>query len=112
TEATFALPVFRHPDDKAEIARLLKSVRQFPERAHLVGAYALGKAQRVIKLIRDGGYNEPIYIHGALQKLCAYYQEQGIDLGPLEPATVERGSKAQFAGAIVVGTPSAFADRW
>jgi putative mRNA 3-end processing factor len=112
TEATFALPVFRHPDDKAEIARLLKSVRQFPERAHLVGAYALGKAQRVIKLIRQAGHNEPIYIHGALQKLCAYYQSQGIDLGPLEPATIERGSKAQFAGAIVVGTPSAFADRW
>ena len=112
TEATFALPVFRHPDDKAEIARLLKSVRQFPERAHLVGAYALGKAQRVIKLIRQAGHNEPIYIHGALQKLCDYYQSQGIDLGPLEPATIERGSKAQFAGAIVVGTPSAFADRW
>ncbi|MGQ2931822.1 MAG: ligase-associated DNA damage response exonuclease, partial [Sphingopyxis sp.] len=86
TEATFALPVFRHPDDKAEIARLLKSVRQFPERAHLVGAYALGKAQRVIKLIRQAGHNEPIYIHGALQKLCDYYQSQGIDLGPLEPA--------------------------
>ena len=111
TEATFALPVFRHPDDKAEIARLFKSVRQFPERAHLVGAYALGKAQRVIKLIRQAGHNEPIYIHGALQKLCDYYQSQGIDLGPLEPATIERGSKAQFAGAIVVGTPSAFADR-
>src|SRR5215475_9516150 len=40
SEATFALPVFRHPDDRHEIARLLRSVAQFPERAHLVGAYA------------------------------------------------------------------------
>ena len=52
TEATFGLPVFRHPDDGAEIDRLLHSLRLFPERAHLVGAYALGKCQRVIALLR------------------------------------------------------------
>jgi putative mRNA 3-end processing factor len=112
TEATFGLPVFRHPDSSEEVARLLESVRQFPERAHLVGAYALGKAQRVIRLVRDAGYDRTIYIHGALAKLCDYYQGQGIDLGPLAPATIDTGAKDQFAGAIVVGTPSAFADRW
>src|SRR5258707_5840100 len=51
TEATFGLPVFRHPPDADEIAKLLKSVAQFPERAHLVRAYALGKAQRLIRLL-------------------------------------------------------------
>ena len=112
TEATFGLPVFRHPPAEVEVARLLQSAAQFPERSHLVGAYALGKAQRVIRLIRDAGYSDPIYIHGALEKLCAYYQSVGIDLGELRPATVEGGGKQEFAGAIVVGTPSAFADRW
>lgn len=113
TEATFALPVFRHPEAAHEIATLLKSLTQFSERAHLVGAYSLGKAQRVIKLIRNTGYDEPIYIHGGLQKLCNYYQSQGIDLGALEPATLERGEAApDFAGKIVVGPPSAMADRW
>jgi putative mRNA 3-end processing factor len=112
TEATFALPVFRHPDAAHEIAMLLKSVEQFPERAHLVGAYALGKAQRVIRLLRGAGYERPIFIHGALAKLCDYYQEQGIDLGPLEPATIEGANKSAFAGEIIVGPPSAFADRW
>jgi len=112
TEATFGLPVFRHPDPTEEITRLLDSVRQFPERAHLVGAYALGKAQRVIRLLRDAGYGETIYIHGALAKLCDYYVAQGVDLGSLAPATIDTGTKDQFAGAIVVGTPSAFADRW
>ncbi|MGN6771769.1 MAG: ligase-associated DNA damage response exonuclease, partial [Rhizobiaceae bacterium] len=95
-----------------EIATLLKSVEQFPERAHLVGAYALGKAERVIRLLRDAGYERPIFIHGALAKLCEYYQEQGIDLGPLEPATIEGSAKSAFAGEIIVGPPSAFADRW
>ncbi|RFC69243.1 MULTISPECIES: ligase-associated DNA damage response exonuclease [Mesorhizobium] len=112
TEATFGLPVFRHPPASEEIARLLRSATQFPERAHLVGAYALGKAQRVIKLIREGGYEAPIYLHGALQRLCEYYASQGIDLGDLQPATVENSRKGEFAGAIVIGTPSAFADRW
>ncbi len=112
TEATFGLPVFRHPDDRDEIGRLLKSVAQFPERSHVVGAYALGKSQRVIRLIRNAGYDQPIYIHGALEKLCDYYASQGIDLGELLPATVAQSSKGDFSGAIVVGPSSAFADRW
>lgn len=112
TEATFGLPVFHHPDPKAETKKLLASLLQFPERTHLVGAYALGKAQRVIRLIRDCGYDQPIYIHGALQKLCDYYAGQGIALGELRPATLEKSNPAAFHGAIVVGPPSAFQDRW
>jgi putative mRNA 3-end processing factor len=112
TEATFGLPVFRHPDAGEEIDRLLASLASFPERAHLVGAYALGKAQRVIRLLRERGYEKPIFIHGALEKLCAYYQGQRIDLGPLLPATLDKADGKDFAGEIVVGPPSAFADRW
>src|SRR5436305_1934091 len=81
TEATFALPVFRHGDPDAEIAKLLQSVALFPERAHLVGAYTLGKAQRLIALLRQAGYDAPIYLHGALEKITRYYQSRGIALG-------------------------------
>jgi putative mRNA 3-end processing factor len=112
TEATFALPVFRHPDDREEIGRLLHSVAQFPERTHLVGAYALGKAQRVIRLLREAGYDRPIFIHGALEKISSYYQERGVDLGDLRPATLDKGRARDFAGEIIVCTPSAFSDRW
>jgi putative mRNA 3-end processing factor len=112
TEATFALPVFRHPDPAQEIGKLLASVAAFPDRAHLVGAYALGKAQRVIMLLRQAGYDPPIYIHGALQKLCDYHLSQGVRLGDLRPATVARGKKGDFAGAIIVAPPSAFAATW
>src|SRR3954462_6415291 len=80
TEATFGLPVFRHGDASGEIAKLLHSVAGFPERAHLVGAYSLGKAQRVIALIRKAGYDKPIYLHGAMEKITHYYQSRGIDL--------------------------------
>ena len=110
SEATFGLPVFRHPDDSHEIARLLRSVAQFPERSHIVGAYALGKAQRVIRLLREAGWDQVIHVHGALERLNRLYEAHGIDLGPLEPAT--SATKRDFAGAIVIAPPSALADRW
>src|SRR5215467_14407487 len=56
TEATFGLPVFRHGNPQSEIGKLLRSVALFPERAHLLGAYSLGKAQRLIALLRAAGY--------------------------------------------------------
>lgn len=112
TEATFGLPVFVHPAPETEAARLIASLKQFPERAHIVGAYALGKAQRVISLMRAAGYDAPILIHGALAKLCRYYQGQGISLGRLEPATIEESDGKRGAGQIIVAPPSVFGDRW
>jgi putative mRNA 3-end processing factor len=110
TEATFGLPVFQHPAPSDEIARLLKSVAAYPERAHLVGAYALGKAQRVISLLREAGYDAPIYLHGALLRLCQLYVERGIDLGDIRPAL--ETATSELAGHIVVAPPSALKDRW
>jgi putative mRNA 3-end processing factor len=114
TEATFALPVFHHPPVKLEIEKLLTAREQAPDRALVVGAYALGKAQRVIRALRDAGYDRPVYIHGALANLCALYQAHGIDLGELLPATAgERGRVRQdLRGEIVIAPPGALADRW
>jgi putative mRNA 3-end processing factor len=110
TEATFGLPVFRHPDPDAEIAKLLHSLALFPERAHLVGAYTLGKAQRVIALIRKAGYREPVYLHGAMETLSRYYQSRGIDLGELR--TVRDMKKAELGGTITLCPPSALKEVW
>jgi len=110
TEATFALPVFRHGDPDGEIAKLLRSVALFPERAHLVGAYSLGKAQRVIALLRKAGYAAPIYLHGAMEKITDYYVARGIDLGELR--LVRGAGKADLAGTITICPPSALNDLW
>src|SRR3984957_2727376 len=83
TEATFALPVFRHPPADQEIARLLASVALFPERTHVVGCYALGKCQRLIALLRQAGWDRPIFLHGALVAMCEVYRERGVALGAL-----------------------------
>ena len=110
TEATFGLPVFRHGDAQVEIAKLLRSLALFPERTHLVGAYALGKAQRLIALIRSAGYDKPIYLHGAMEKITRYYESRGIDLGRLDLA--RDANKTELAGAITLCPPSALREPW
>lgn len=113
TEATFALPVFRHPPADAEIARLLQSLCLFPERTHLVGAYALGKAQRLIALLRAAGYDAPIYMHGAMEKITALYQDFGVVLGDVRPVLPGQGrGGGNLPGAIVLCPPGALQDRW
>jgi putative mRNA 3-end processing factor len=109
TEATFGLPVFRHGDPASEIAKLLHSVAVFPERAHLVGAYSLGKAQRVIALLRQAGFDKPIYLHGALESITRYYAARQ-DLGELRLA--RDAKKPELAGAIALCPPSALKDLW
>ncbi|MEM8626747.1 MAG: ligase-associated DNA damage response exonuclease [Pseudomonadota bacterium] len=110
TEATFGLPVFRHEPDAREIAKLLTSVENNPERAHLVGAYGLGKCQRVMALLRAGGYDKTIWLHGANVKLCELFDQLGIDLGHF--ATVSHKERKELAGEIVLAPPSALQDRW
>jgi putative mRNA 3-end processing factor len=110
TEATFALPVFVHPPPAHEIQRLLDSVALFSERTHVVGCYALGKCQRLIVLLRQAGWDRPIWLHGSLVPMCEVYRVLGVELGDLRPATV--AAKADLVGAIVLAPPSAIADRW
>jgi putative mRNA 3-end processing factor len=110
TEATFALPVFRHGNPDEQIAKLLHSVGVFPERAHLVGAYSLGKAQRVIALLRKAGYVAPIYLHGAMERITRYYESRGIALGELRLLRGEK--KPQLAGTVTLCPPSALNEIW
>ncbi|CAM5772184.1 DNA ligase-associated DEXH box helicase [Labrys miyagiensis] len=110
SEATFALPVFRHPDPAHEIGKLLNSLELFPERAHLVGAYSLGKAQRVIAMVRHGGHDAPIYLHGAMEKITRLYERQGINLGDLR--LVRDSKPSELVGAVVLCPPSAAQEPW
>jgi putative mRNA 3-end processing factor len=110
TEATFGLPVFRHPPAAAEIGKLLEHWRLFPESTHLVGAYSLGKAQRVIALLREAGYERPVHIHGAVERMNDLYRSFGVALG--DTPKVAATDRAALAGDIVICPPSAIADLW
>ena len=93
-----------------EMGRLLASRALFPERTHIVGAYALGKAQRLMALLRLAGYDRPIHVHGALERLTAYYKVQGIDLG--ETPKVVAAERPRLGGEIVLCPPGAIKDLW
>lgn len=110
TEATFGLPVFRHVDARGEIAKLLESLRIFPDRTHLVGCYSFGKAQRIAALVRAAGWQRPLYIHGAMEKLMELYASFGFDFG--ETSKVTASNKKDCAGEIVLCPPSSLNDPW
>jgi len=108
TEATFGLPVFRHPPDHHEIDKLLQSRALFPERVHLVGVYSLGKCQRVLALLRQQGYQEPIYLHGAQLAMTELYQSFGLEFGDIRPALGV--PRQDLAGQILLAPPGVAAD--
>jgi putative mRNA 3-end processing factor len=110
TEATFGLPVFTHPPIADEMEKLLSALAAHPDQCVLVGAYALGKAQRVIAELRAAEHRQPIYLHGAMEKMCRLYQEHGVDLGELR--LVSDHSKDDMRGNIIIAPPAALNDRW
>jgi putative mRNA 3-end processing factor len=110
TEATFGLPVFSFPDAADEVARLLASLALFPERTHIVSAYSLGKAQRLMSLIRSAGHDRPVYHHGAITRLADYYRSAGCDLGDIRP--VDLASSDRLAGEIIIAPPGAANSQW
>jgi putative mRNA 3-end processing factor len=110
TEATFGLPVFRHPETGSEIDRLLHRLHADPSRCVLVGAYALGKAQRIICELRERGHDLPIYFHGAIERLNQLYQSFGVNLGELRHTA--NVTKQEMAGHVVICPPGALNDRW
>jgi len=110
TEATFGLPVFTHPPIAGEMAKLLSALEQNPDQCVLVGAYALGKAQRVIAELRAAGHSAPIYLHGAMEAMCELYQEHGVELGELR--SVSAHTKDDMRGSIIIAPPSAMNTAW
>ena len=93
-------------DARGEIAKLLRSVALFPERAHLVGAYSLGKAQRVIALCCAAPATTSRSISTARwSRSRATTQARGIDLGELRAGRAAP-RRPSFAGTIAICPPS------
>ena len=110
TEATFGLPIFSHPFDKDEIEKLLESVIKNNQKPHLIGVYALGKCQRILSLLRDAGYDETIYLHGALMKITDYYVSQGVRIGKVK--NTSDLNLSELKNQIILCPPSALHDKW
>ena len=110
TEATFGLPIFSHPFDKDEIKKLLESIIKNNQKPHLIGVYALGKCQRILSLLRDAGYDETIYLHGALMKITDYYVSEGVRIGKVK--NTSDLNMSELKNQIILCPPSALHDKW
>jgi putative mRNA 3-end processing factor len=72
TEATFALPIYRwpHPGEVArDIAAWWEGNRE-QDRASVLFCYALGKAQRILALLRTLT-DRRVFVHGAIEPITA-----------------------------------------
>ena len=110
TEATFGMPIFNHPHPINEIKKVISSIKLNNKTNHLIGAYSLGKAQRVIHLLRSLGYEDEIYIHGSVLKISNYYENRNIKLGKLIQVNLENARKLE--GKVIIAPPSALRDKW
>ena len=111
TECTFGLPVFRWEAEAALEARLNAwwAANAADGRFSVIGAYALGKAQRVMTMV-DASIG-PILTHGAVENTNAVLRAQGVALPDTHRVTADTDLKA-LAGGLVIAPPSALAGGW
>ena len=109
TEATFGLPVFRHPDTGSEIDRLLQH-RHSDRALLLVGALCAGQGAAHHHRASPARLSRARLSARRALGGCRLYEELGVELGELRPAT--GAPKDELKGRIVIAPPSALNDRW
>lgn len=111
TESTFGLPVFRWAP-QAEVSEALNNWWRSSiadGKTPILGAYALGKAQRLLSML-DAGIG-PILTHGAIENTNAVLRAQGVVLPDTVHVTPETKA-ADHPGALVLAPPSALSGTW
>lgn len=111
TECTFGLPVFAWPSE-ADIAAEINAWWAANAAAgtySLLGAYALGKAQRLLSLLDSA--IAPILTHGAVEATNAILRGQGMALPDTIHVTPQLDPKAH-PGALILAPPGALAGNW
>jgi Cft2 family RNA processing exonuclease len=95
-----------HPNRRMEEQRLAQAVAEWVQRGHvLIPAFALGRAQEVILILRaaqrDGLIPEfPIYIDGLVRTVCAAYVSFPEALTPALRNHLLRGGKPFVGGSV------------
>lgn len=111
TECTFGLPVFKWTPQEQVIADIHAwwASNRAEGRFSVLGAYALGKAQRILAALDpDAG---PILTHGAIENTNEVLRAQGLALPETIRVTPEMTAK-DHPGALVVATPGGMGGPW
>lgn len=109
TECTFGLPVFRWPPQGQTAADIAAwwAANAALGKVSVIGAYGLGKAQRIMAMLAAHGMPGPLYTHGAVETVTAILRAQGY---ALPPTTKVAGPVP--ANALVIAPPSALGSAW
>jgi len=99
TETTFANPDTSHPDVLEEIRKLNSTQSNI-----MLGAYALGKSQRLIRLISDHCPEKRILVHHSILPFVKVYESLGINMGKYEVYD-RKVMKANLTGMIYLVPP-------
>ncbi|MFC1222956.1 exonuclease [Pedobacter sp. BG31] len=76
TESTFANPETKHPSPIAEIKKLNETHANI-----MLGAYALGKSQRIIQLLNQHCPTKNIMVHHSIMPFVKIYEDYGVKVG-------------------------------
>ena len=111
TECTFGLPIFRWRPEAEAMAGIDAwwAANRAEGQFSVLGAYALGKAQRLLAGIDASA--GPILTHGAVETINEVLRAQGVRLPPTIRVTPDLDLKAH-PGALVLATPSALGSTW
>ncbi|WP_205626823.1 ligase-associated DNA damage response exonuclease [Pseudoponticoccus marisrubri] len=110
SECTFGLPVFKWHDQRSVASEINAwwAANRAAGRFSLLGAYSLGKAQRLLSLLEPQG---PILTHGAVEATNAILRDQGYTLPDTTHVTPALNPK-EVPGALVIAPPSALGSQW
>ncbi|MBS1781221.1 MAG: ligase-associated DNA damage response exonuclease [Bacteroidetes bacterium] len=111
TESTFGLPIYNFPDPLTVHQEINNWWRQNKEEGKntIIIAYALGKAQRILKHLDTSIGN--VFTHGAVDNINKLFEQT---IGALPPArridaTID---KKEIEGSLIIAPPSALSTPW
>ena len=97
TESTFADPAKSHPEAKNEIEK----INLINDKGIIIGAYSLGKAQRLTQLISENCPLKEIFVHPKIYPFHKIYENHKILLGRWKPYSRQLFKRLKQAVLIV-----------
>ena len=111
TESTFGLPIYKwkkQEDIYTDIRNWVLTNRT-QNKASILLAYSLGKAQRVLKALEP--LQEKILVHGAVWNMQEALKTAGVTL-PATERVLPDTPKSEFKNAIIIAPPGADGSPW
>ncbi|MBK6642447.1 MAG: MBL fold metallo-hydrolase [Bacteroidetes bacterium] len=101
TETTFADPLYAHPPEQDELSKL----EAYEKTNIVIGAYNLGKSQRITRLLTDRFPHRRVMVHPEATGFHKIYEQMGIKLGNWQPYSYQLFRRT--TGNILIAPPRA-----